>query len=233
MFSDYARNAMRMAALMKINPIYVLTHDSIALGEDGPTHQPVEQVASLRLIPNMDVWRPCDAVESAVAWQIALEAQHNPTCLILSRQNLPHQTRNIEQRHAIARGAYILAEASDALGALSAVIIATGSEVQLAVEAQSRLAAKGIAIRVVSMPSTFCFERQPAQYRESVLPHGVPRVVIEAGVRAIWAGWAGDGGQVIGVDSFGESAPADALATHFGMTVEALVIAVEKVISDR
>ncbi|GAA5181786.1 transketolase [Niveibacterium umoris] len=215
MFSEYARNAIRMAALMKANPIWVFTHDSIGLGEDGPTHQPVEQTATLRMVPNLDVWRPCDAVETFVAWRTAVEHRESPTCLILSRQNLPHQLRSAAQIDAIARGGYVL---SDCDGAPQAVLIATGSEVALAVEAQRRLQEQGVAVRVVSMPSTFAFDRQSADYRASVLPRGVPRVAVEAGVTDGWRKYVGLEGAVIGIDTFGESAPAPVLYEHFGIT---------------
>ena len=172
MFSDYARNALRMAALMKIRVIYVFTHDSIGLGEDGPTHQPVEHAATLRLIPNMEVWRPCDTLESTAAWTAAIERQDGPTSMLFSRQNLPFQPRSAEQIAAVRRGGYVLSEAQG--GKPRCVIIATGSEVQLALEAQKTLAAEGIAVRVVSMPSTTVFDRQDAAYRDSVLPRGVP-----------------------------------------------------------
>ncbi|MCX9155282.1 transketolase [Niveibacterium sp. 24ML] len=229
MFSEYARNAIRMAALMKINPIWVFTHDSIGLGEDGPTHQPVEQTATLRMVPNLDVWRPCDAVESFVAWRIAVEHRHTPTCLILSRQNLPHQTRSAAQLDAIARGGYVL---SDCEAAPKAVIIATGSEVSLAMEAQRVLAEHDVPVRVVSMPSSFMFERQDAAYRASVLPRGVPRVAVEAGVTDGWRKYVGLEGAVIGIDAFGESAPAPVLYEHFGITTARVVEAVHNLIKE-
>ena len=178
-FADYGRNALRMAALMKLRSIFVFTHDSIGVGEDGPTHQPIEQTESLRIIPNMDVWRPCDTVETFVAWQAAVEHKDCPTALILTRQNLPHQTRDDAQVKAIRKGGYVL---KDCAGAPKAVIIATGSEVGLAVDAQKALAEKGIAVRVVSMPSNFMFDQQTAAYRDAVLPRGIPRVAVEAGV---------------------------------------------------
>ncbi|TCO81981.1 transketolase [Plasticicumulans lactativorans] len=225
MFSEYARNALRMAALMKIAPIFVFTHDSIGLGEDGPTHQPVEQTATLRMIPNMDVWRPADSAETLVAWQAALEHRQTPTSLILSRQNLPYQPKSAAQLADIRRGGYVLvAEA----GALQAVLIATGSEVELAVRAQAALAEQGIHVRVVSLPSSFAFDRQPREYRTAVLPAGTPRVAIEAGVSDYWRKYVGLEGAVIGIDTFGESAPAAALFEHFGFTVAHVCAAVRE-----
>ncbi len=225
-FSDYARNALRMAALMKAPAIYVLTHDSIGLGEDGPTHQPVEQTASLRLIPNMDVWRPSDAVETAVAWKVAIERKDGPTSLILSRQNLAYISRSADQLAAIERGGYIL---RDTAGSPDAIIIATGSEVELAVKAQERLAEQGKNVRVVSLPSTRVFEAQDSAYRDSVLPPSITkRVVVEAGVTSPWYKYAGFEGKVIGLDRFGESAPAGLLFKEFGFTVDAVVKAVEE-----
>lgn len=221
MFSEYARNALRMAALMKINPIFIFTHDSVGLGEDGPTHQPVEQTATLRLMPNMDVWRPCDAVESAVAWVAAIELRNKPACLLFSRQNLPHQPRDAQQIADIRRGGYILREAADGRPAL--VIIATGSEVNLAVLAEQQLEADGIPVRVVSMPCTSVFDAQPAKYRHQVLPEGVPRLAIEAGVTDYWRKYVGLHGSVVGIDRFGESAPANELFKLFGLTVENIV----------
>ncbi|BAV34710.1 transketolase [Sulfuricaulis limicola] len=228
MFSEYARNALRMAALMKIQSIFVYTHDSIGLGEDGPTHQAVEQTATLRLIPNMSVWRPCDAVESAVAWKFAVERKQGPSCLIFSRQNLPHQKRDAQQLAAIARGGYVLSEAEG--GKPQAVIIATGSEIGIAVEAQKLLAAKGKKVRVVSMPSTDTFDAQDAAYRDSVLPKGVARVAVEAGVTAVWHKYVGLEGRVVGLDRFGESAPAGALFKEFGFTGENVAKIVEEVL---
>ncbi|MBX9812881.1 MAG: transketolase, partial [Burkholderiales bacterium] len=227
-FSDYARNALRMAALMKIRVIHVFTHDSIGLGEDGPTHQPVEHAASLRLIPNMDVWRPCDALESTVAWIAAVERRDGPTSLLFSRQNLQFQKRSAEQIAAVRRGGYILSEAHG--GNLACVIIATGSEVQLAIEAQKALAAQGIAVRVVSMPATTVFDRQEATYRESVLPRGVPRVAVEAGVSDYWRKYVGPEGAVVGIDRFGESAPAGELFKFFGFTAENVAAVVRSVL---
>jgi transketolase len=228
MFSEYARNALRMAALMKIRSIFVYTHDSIGLGEDGPTHQPVEQTATLRMIPNMSVWRPCDAVESAVAWKFAIERKAGPSCLIFSRQNLPHQTRDATKLANITRGAYVLSEAEG--GKPQAIIIATGSEVGLAMDAQKLLAAKGKKVRVVSMPSTNAFDAQDAAYRESVLPAGVKRVAVEAGVTEGWYKYVGLDGKVIGLDRFGESAPAGALFKYFGFTAENVAKAVEEIL---
>jgi transketolase len=216
-FSDYSRNAIRMAALMKQRVVHVFTHDSIGLGEDGPTHQPVEHAASLRLIPNLDVWRPCDAVETAVAWTHALAQADRPSALLLSRQNLPAQQRQPAQREAIARGGYVL---SDREGAV-AVILATGSEVALAMAAQQLLDARGMPVRVVSLPSTTVFDRQDARWQQSVLGTGLPRIGVEAGVSRWW----GQYGCVaaLGIDSFGESAPAAALFKHFDLTAERLV----------
>ena len=229
MFSEYARNALRMAALMKQRVLFVYTHDSIGLGEDGPTHQPVEQTATLRLIPNMSVWRPCDAVESAMAWRLAIERKTGPSCLIFSRQNLPHQNRTAEQIADIKRGGYVLSEAAN--GKPDAVIIATGSEVGIAMEAQKLLAAKGKNVRVVSMPSTDAFDAQDAAYRESVLPKAVTkRVVVEAGVTDGWYKYAGLNGKIVGLNRFGESAPAGALFKEFGFTGENVAKAVEEIL---
>jgi transketolase len=221
-FSDYSRNALRMAALMKIRALFVFTHDSIGLGEDGPTHQSVEHAASLRLIPNMDVWRPCDSVESTVAWIAALERHDGPACLLFSRQNLPFQARDAERISQISKGGYVLSDARDP----RAIIIATGSEVALALAAQKLLAESGIAVRVVSMPSTNVFDRQDATYRESVLPKGIRRVAVEAGVTDYWRKYVGLDGAVIGLDRFGESAPAGELFKFFGITAEAVAQAV-------
>ncbi len=233
MFSEYARNALRMAALMKVRQLFVFTHDSIGLGEDGPTHQPVEQTASLRLIPNMDVWRPCDTTESAVAWAASIERREGPSSLAFSRQNLPFQARSAQQVADIRRGGYILAEAGTAAqpAAPQAVIIATGSEVALAVAAQKQLADEGVAVRVVSMPSTNVFDRQDAAYRSTVLPAGLPRVAVEAGVTDGWYKYVGLEGAVIGLDRFGESAPAGELFKYFGITTDAVVAAVKKVLA--
>jgi transketolase len=226
-FSDYARNALRMAALMKLRSIWVFTHDSIGLGEDGPTHQPIEQTASLRLIPNMSVWRPCDAVESAVAWKMALQRKTGPSSLIFSRQNLPHQSRTVEQLELIEKGGYIL---SDCTGTPDAIIIATGSEVELAMSAAQQLSGKGKKIRVVSMPSTDVFDAQDAAYRESVLPSNVTaRVSVEAGITDGWLKYVGLAGKAIGINHFGESAPAGILFKEFGFTVENVVKAVESI----
>ena len=223
MFSEYARNALRMAALMKIRQIFVFTHDSIGLGEDGPTHQPVEQTATLRYIPNMDVWRPCDSAESALAWAAAIERADGPSCLLFSRQGLPFQQRDDGQLAAAQRGGYVLAEATKAEP--DVVLIATGSEVSLAVEARGLLAADGIAARVVSMPCTNVFDRQDAAYKAEVLPVGVPRVAVEAGVTDFWRKYVGLEGAVIGLDRFGESAPASQLFEEFGITAEAVASA--------
>ena len=220
MFSEYSRNALRMGALMKINPIHVFTHDSIGLGEDGPTHQPVEQIATLRLIPNMDVWRPGDAVETAVAWVCALRSRRTPTSLVLSRQNLAPQARDDDQIAAITCGGYVLRHET---GQLAVVLIATGSEVQLAAAAAEQLAARGVNARLVSMPSCFQFDSQPLAWRDAVLPPGVPRVAIEAGCRDFWRKYVGLEGLVVGIDGFGESAPATDLFRHFGLTVDAVV----------
>jgi transketolase len=224
-FSDYARNALRMAALMKLQNIFVYTHDSIGLGEDGPTHQPVEHVASLRIMPNMRVWRPCDTVETVIAWRNAIERNDGPTSLVLTRQNVPHQSRTQEQVDNISRGGYVL---RDCEGQPQLILIATGSEVALAVDAATQLAAESIAARVVSMPSTDLFYAQSEQYRQRVLPREVlARVVIEAGVSEAWWRIAGAGGRIIGLDRFGESAPAEELFEHFGFSV-ANVVAVAK-----
>ena len=225
MFSEYARNALRMAALMKIPSIFVYTHDSIGLGEDGPTHQPVEQTATLRMIPNMQVWRPSDAVESAVAWKAAIERKDGPSTLIFSRQNLMHVSRTADQIAAIEKGGYIL---RDCAGTPDAILIATGSEVELAVKAQEALAEKGKNVRVVSVPSTNVFEAQSQAYKDSVLPPSVTRrVAVEAGVTDGWYKYVGFGGKIVGLDRFGESAPAGELFKEFGFTVENVVKAVE------
>ena len=219
-FSDYARNAVRMSALMGVRAIHVYTHDSIGLGEDGPTHQPIEHLASLRYIPENDVWRPCDAVESAVSWKAAIDRADGPSCLIFSRQNLPHQPRNDAQVAAIARGGYVL---KDSAGTPDIILIATGSEVGLAMQAAEQL---GDKVRVVSMPSTDVFDRQDAAYREAVLPKTVrKRVAIEAGVSDFWRKYVGLDGAVIGIDTFGASAPIEALMPHFGFTVDKVVAA--------
>lgn len=221
MFVEYARNAVRMAALMKIRSVFVYTHDSIGLGEDGPTHQPVEQMASLRVTPNMSTWRPCDQVESAVAWQYALERKDGPSALIFSRQNLAQQPRTAEQLANIAKGAYVL---KDCAGQPELIFIATGSEVELAVAAADQLTAVGRKVRVVSMPSTDAFDKQDAAYRESVLPAAVSaRVAVEAGIADYWYKYVGLNGAVVGMTTFGESAPAELLFKEFGFTVENVV----------
>ncbi|WP_369310009.1 transketolase [Providencia rettgeri] len=221
MFVEYARNAVRMAALMKIRSIFVYTHDSIGLGEDGPTHQPVEQLASLRVTPNLSTWRPCDQVESAVAWKYAVERKEGPSALIFSRQNLEQQPRTAEQLANIEKGAYIL---KDCAGTPELIFIATGSEVELAVKAAEQLTAEGRKIRVVSMPSTDAFDKQDAAYREAVLPANVSaRVAIEAGIADYWFKYTGLNGAIIGMHTFGESAPAEELYKAFGITVEKAV----------
>jgi len=228
MFSEYARNALRMASLMKIRSIFVYTHDSIGLGEDGPTHQPIEQIATLRLIPGIQVWRPCDAVETTISWKAAFERQNGPSILVFSRQNLPHIPRTEEQIANITRGGYIL---SDSEGQPEAIIIATGSEVELAVKAAEELRAAGKKIRVVSLPSTNIFDAQDAAYKESVLPAAVTnRVAVEAGVTDGWWKYVGTNGKVVGIDRFGESAPAGQLFKEFGFTVENVVKNVEAVL---
>ncbi len=217
-FSDYARNAVRMSALMDVRAIHVYTHDSIGLGEDGPTHQPIEHLASLRYIPNNDVWRPCDAVESAMAWKAAIERADGPSCLVFSRQNLPHQPRDEGQLLDIARGGYVL---KDSVGTPELILIATGSEVGLAMQAAAQL---GDKVRVVSMPSTDVFDRQDAAYREAVLPKACrKRVAIEAGVSDFWRKYVGLDGAVVGIDTFGASAPIEALLPRFGFTVAHLI----------
>ena len=222
-FSDYSRNALRMSALIPAHAIHVFTHDSIGLGEDGPTHQPVEHLASLRYIPNNDVWRPCDAVESAVAWRVAVERRDGPTCLVFSRQNLAHQPRSAQQLAQVERGGYVLHEPE---GGFDVILIGTGSEVELAMQAAKQLAGEGVRARVVSMPSNNTFDRQPAEWREAVLPRGArKRVAVEAGVTDYWRKYVGLDGAVIGIDSFGASAPIDALYKHFGITVDAVVAA--------
>jgi transketolase len=221
---------LRMAALMKLRSITVYTHDSIGLGEDGPTHQSVEHASSLRLIPGLDVWRPCDTVESAQAWIAAIERKDGPTCLLFTRQNVAFNARSAGQIDAIRRGGYVL---SDAAGA-RVVIIATGSEVGLAVGAQKVLAEAGVPVRVVSMPCTSVFDRQDAAWRASVLPHGVPRVAVEAGITDFWRKYVGSiddrHGAVVGIDRFGESAPGGVLFKHFGFTVENVVATVKQVL---
>ncbi|MFC3337770.1 transketolase [Paracandidimonas soli] len=235
-FSDYSRNALRMAALMKQRVVHVFTHDSIGLGEDGPTHQSIEHAASLRLIPNLDVWRPCDTFETAVAWLHAVQRPASlgmnvldggPTALLLSRQNLPFVSRDAQTQASVARGGYVLRDAPDA----RAIIIATGSEVELALKAQEALQQKGIPVRVVSMPSTDVFDRQDAAWRESVLPKGLPRVAVEAGTTAGWYKYVGLDGAVVGIDTYGESAPAGVLFKHFGLTAERVAQSVEQVLN--
>ncbi|MBP6115470.1 MAG: transketolase [Neisseriaceae bacterium] len=226
MFSEYARNALRMAALMKINSVFVYTHDSIGLGEDGPTHQPVEQIATLRMIPNMAVWRPCDTAESLVAWVEAVKAKDHPACLIFSRQGLPFVARSDEQLANIAKGGYVLSDADSA----QAILLATGSEVALALDAQKALAAEGVAVRVVSMPATTVFDQQDKAYQASVLPKGLPRVAVEAGVSDFWRKYVGLEGAVVGMDHFGESAPANELFETFGFTTANVVATVKSVL---
>ncbi|WP_394781196.1 transketolase [Undibacterium sp.] len=223
-FSDYSRNAIRMAALMQIRTLFVFTHDSIGLGEDGPTHQSVEHVSSLRLIPNLDNWRPCDTVESVGAWAHAVKRSNGPSTLIFSRQNLPYQERTEAQIADIQRGGYVLQDVANA----KAVLIATGSEVELAVKAAAELAQQGTPVRVVSMPCTDVFDRQDAAYKAAVLGKGLPRIAIEAGVTATWHKYVGLEGAVVGIDTFGESAPAGVLFKHFGFTVDNVV----KVVND-
>ena len=225
-FADYARNALRLSALQKLRVIYVFTHDSIGLGEDGPTHQPIEHVAMLRYTPNMSVWRPCDATETAVAWRAALEKHHGPTSLALSRQNLPAQTRTTEQVSNIGRGAYILFENNNTP---EIILIATGSEVALAMDAAKQLAEQGKNIRVVSMPAVDVFLQQDLEYQDEVLPPSIKkRLAIEAGIADYWYRFVGDQGAIIGLDTFGESAPANVLFKHFGFTVENIIATVEK-----
>jgi transketolase len=227
-FSDYARNALRMAALMKIQSIFVFTHDSIGLGEDGPTHQAVEQIPTLRMIPNMQLWRPCDAVETAVSWKAAIERRDGPSCLVFSRQNLKHQQRSAEQIEDISRGGYVL---RDCDGPPDVIIIATGSEVELAMAASETEALEELNIRVVSMPSTTQFDCQTREYRESVLPPGArARLVVEAAVSGGWYKYVGLDGTVIAMDTFGESAPAKELFAYFGFTVDKVVEAVKNLL---
>jgi transketolase len=223
-FSDYARNALRLAALMGAQAIYVFTHDSIGLGEDGPTHQPIEHAATLRLMPNLDVWRPADTVETAVAWKVAIERRNGPSALLLTRQNVPFLRH--EGAAAAERGAYVL---SDSPGA-RATIIATGSEVGIALEAQKLLAGEGIAVRVVSMPSTSVFDRQPAEYRNGVLG-ALPKVAVEAGVSDYWRKYVGLEGAVVGIDRYGESAPAGELFKHFGFTPQNVAKTVRSIVT--
>jgi transketolase len=225
-FSDYSRNALRMAALMRARNIFVFTHDSIGLGEDGPTHQAVEHVASLRLIPQMDVWRPCDTVETAIAWACAIERKDGPSSLALSRQNLPFVKREPDATAAIRRGGYVLSESASP----RAIIIATGSEVSIALAAQKRLADAGVPVRVVSMPCTSVFDRQDPAWRDAVLPSGIPRVAIEAGVTDYWRKYVGLEGEVVGIDRFGESAPAGDVYKFLGVDADHLVAAVERIV---
>ena len=221
MFVEYARNAVRMASLMKIRNVFVYTHDSIGLGEDGPTHQPVEQMASLRVTPNMSLWRPADQVESAIAWKYAIERNDGPSALIFSRQNLTQQPRTAEQLANVARGGYVL---KDCEGKPDVILIATGSEVGITVEAADKLAAGGTKVRVVSMPSTDVYDKQDTAYRESVLPKDVPaRLAVEAGIADYWYKYVGLNGGVVGMTSFGESAPAEQLFKEFGFTVDNVV----------
>ncbi len=226
-FSDYSRNAIRMAALMKLRVIHVFTHDSIGLGEDGPTHQSVEHVPSLRLIPHLDVWRPADTLETAVAWTTSLQRRDGPAVLALSRQGLPVAAKDAALAPQVARGGYVLSDAANA----RAVIIGTGSELQLALQAQTKLAAEGIAVRVVSMPCTNVFDRQGAEYVDAVLPPALPAVAVEAAQPDFWRKYVGRSGAVVGIASFGESAPAPALYQHFGITADAVVAAVKRVLS--
>ncbi len=226
-FSDYSRNALRMAALMKAPSIFLFTHDSIGLGEDGPTHQSIEHIASLRLIPNLDVWRPADTTESAVAWAAALQRKEGPSALVFSRQNTTFLNKTNDMVQYIERGAYVLVE----VAAPRAILLATGSEVGLALQAQAELAQQGVLVRVVSMPCTQAFDRQALAYRQAVLPTGVPRVAVEAGVSDYWRKYVGLDGEVIGMDTFGESAPANVLFKHFGFTVDNIVAAVKRVVS--
>ncbi len=229
-FSDYARNAVRMAALMRLRNIFVYTHDSIGLGEDGPTHQAIEHAASLRLIPNVSLWRPCDAVESAVAWQAAIERRDGPTCLLFTRQSVAHQPRTPEQLDAIRRGGYVLVDGG---GEPDVILIATGSEVALAVAAAAEAQAEGITARVVSLPSTDVFDAQDREYREAVLPRRVrARVAVEAGVSGGWHKYVGTVGKIVGIDRFGESAPAEVAFEHFGFTVENVVAAARSALAE-
>jgi transketolase len=229
-FSDYARNALRMAALMRLRVIYVYTHDSIGLGEDGPTHQPIEHLASLRVIPHMDVWRPCDAVETATSWGAAIENRDGPTCLIFSRQSLEHQPRDAAQVAAIKRGGYVLI---DSAGTPEVIVIATGSEVGIAVAAVRAVAEKGHKIRLVSMPSTTTFDRQDEAYKHSVLPPQVrKRVAVEAGATQSWWRYVGLDGEIVGIDHFGASAPAKELFKAYGFTAERVIAAIGKVLEN-
>ena len=229
-FSDYARNGVRMSALIPAHAIHVYTHDSIGLGEDGPTHQPIEHLASLRLIPHNDVWRPCDAVESASSWKAAIERKDGPSCLIFSRQKLAHQLRTDEQLQLIEFGGYVLSDPND--GKFDVILIATGSEMGLTMQSMQALQKEGIAARVVSMPCTNVFDRQPLEYREGVLPGWCrKRVAVEAGVTDYWRKYVGLDGAVVGIDRFGASAPAEDLFKYFGFTVDEVVGAVKRVIA--
>lgn len=228
-FSDYARNAVRMAAIIKARSIFVYTHDSIGLGEDGPTHQPIEHLAALRYIPNLDVWRPCDTVESAVAWKAAIEREDGPSALVFTRQNVPHQLRGPAAIENIARGGYVLSDTAG--GGFDAIIIATGSEIGIAMDAQKLLAVKGKRVRVISMPCTRAFDLQDLSYRESVLPPSITkRVAVEAGVTDFWAKYVGLNGRVVGINRFGESAPGGAVMKHFGFTAENVAKVVEEIV---
>jgi transketolase len=232
-FSDYGRNAVRMAALMRLRHVFVFTHDSIGLGEDGPTHQAIEHASSLRLIPQLDVWRPCDTVETAVAWSQALERRDGASALLLSRQNVAFAKRDASAISSIARGGYVLADFPNE-GKAKAVVIATGSEVPLALAARETLAGEGIGVRVVSMACTSIFDRQDDAYRASVLPPDIPRVAVEAGVTDYWRKYVGAADDpraaVVGIDRFGESAPAGALFKHFGFTADNVAAAVRRVV---
>jgi transketolase len=230
-FSDYSRNAIRLAALMGLRTIYVLVHDSINLGEDGPTHQPIEHLASLRLIPGLDVWRPCDAEESMVAWIAAIERDGGPTCLVYSKKNTPFQLRSTEASDNIVRGGYVLRDPPEAPP--QAVIIATGTEVSVAMEAQQLLQKTGIPVRVVSMPSTTAFDRQDLAYRKHVLPPDLPCAAVEAGARDLWYKYVGRSGAVFGIDRFGKSAPASELFKLFGLTPERIAAKVSTMICPR
>ena len=231
MFYEYAHNAVRMAALMKQRVLFVYTHDSIGLGEDGPTHQPIEQTASLRLIPNLETWRPADQVESAVAWKASVERKDGPSALIFTRQNLAQSDRTSAQLANIARGGYVLRECCEKGGCPDLILIATGSEVELAMKAAETLSAEGVKVRVVSMPSTNVFDKQDEAYRESVLPSNVTkRVAIEAGIADFWYKYVGSNGRIVGMNSFGESAPADQLFKVFGFTVENVVAKAKEIL---
>jgi transketolase len=228
-FSDYARNAVRMAALMRLRVIFVYTHDSIGLGEDGPTHQPIEHLATLRVIPHMDVWRPCDAVETAAAWGVAIENRDGPTCLIFTRQSVVHEPRDAAQVAAIKRGGYVLI---DSEGPPEVIVISTGSEVGIAAEAVRTVAGKGRKVRLVSMPSTNTFDAQDDAYKQSVLPASVTRrVAVEAGVTAAWWHYVGLQGEIVGINHFGASAPAKDVFKAYGFTPQHVVEAIEKVLA--